>query len=116
MRHAVKHGMTEVDKIRAALDRLYAANVDRFAPYSPRLVWNGDRSATVSLVVMTRTVIADFVITDDEILIDGKFPFVFGHLEGRILRSIGDHLEKSFAAARADRAGPTMPARPSDSS
>src|SRR5690349_15229312 len=105
MRHAVKHGLTEIDAIRAALDRLYKANVDRFSAYSPRLVWNGDRSATVTLMVMSRAVVADFAITEDEILIDGKFPFVFSHFEGRILRAIGDHLDKAFAAARAGRAG-----------
>jgi hypothetical protein len=55
---------------------------------------------------MAKSVATDFVITDHEVLIDGRFPFLFSHAEGRILRRIGDHLEKSFAAARAEHPSP----------
>jgi hypothetical protein len=101
MKRAVKHGMTDVDRVRAALDGAYKANAERLSPYSPRMVWNGARAATVSVTVMTKPIITDFTITDDEVLVEGKIPFIFSHFEGKIMKVLGEQLETWFAKARS---------------
>ena len=102
MKRSMKHGLASVDRVKAALDRAYKTNADRLAPFSPKMVWNGDR-ATVSLTMMMKTVSASFAVTADEVLVEGKIPFIFRHLEGKIMDALGEHLELAFAKAREER-------------
>jgi hypothetical protein len=104
MKRAVKHGMADIDLVRAAIDGAYKANADRLSALSPRMTWNGARAATVSLTVMTKTIATHFTITDEEILVEGKIPFIFSHLEGKIMSVLGDQLEMWLAKARAGEA------------
>ena len=104
MKRAVKHGMADVDRVRAALDGAYKANADRLSPYSPRMVWNGARAVRVSVTVMTKPIVTDFTITDDEVIVESKIPFLFSHFEGRIMSVLGEQLETWLAKARAGEA------------
>jgi hypothetical protein len=110
MTRAVKHGMADLNRVRAAIDRAYKANADRLSPYSPQMVWNTTRAATVTLRVMTTTLTTDFTITDDDVLVEGKIPFLLGHVEGRILQVLGEQLEIWLAKERCEsRTGPRSP-------
>jgi hypothetical protein len=102
-KRTVKHGMTDIERVRAALDGAYTANALRLSAYSPKMVWNGARAATMSVTVMTRTITTDFTITDDDVLVEGKIPFAFRHLEGRIMTVLGEQLETWFAKTRGDK-------------
>jgi hypothetical protein len=103
-KRAVKHGMADIDRVRVALDGAFQANAKRLSAYSPRVVWNGARAATVSLTVMTKTIIANFTITDDEVLVEGKIPFLFSHLDGKIMSVLSEQVETCLAKARAEQA------------
>lgn len=103
MKRAVKHGIADVERVRAAIDAAYKANLNRLSPFSPKMVWNGDR-ATVSLTMMMKTISASLTVTADDVLVEGKIPFIFSHLEGKIMDALGEHLEAAFAKARADEA------------
>jgi hypothetical protein len=105
MRRLFKHGMADLDRVKAAIEAAYKANASRLSPYSPRMVWKGARAATVSLTVMAKTITTDFTITDDDVLVEGKIPFLFSHLEGRIMNVLGEQLETCFAKARAEQEG-----------
>ena len=100
MKRAMKHGIADVTRVRAAIDAAYKANASRLSPFSPKMVWNGER-ATVSLIMMTKTISASLTVAGDEVLIEGKIPFLFSHLEGRIMDALGEHLETAFARERA---------------
>jgi hypothetical protein len=102
-KRTVKHGMSDVERVRAALDGAYKANALRLSAYSPKMVWNGARAATMTVTVMTRTITTDFTITDDEVLVEGKIPFAFRHLEGRIMTVLGEQLVTWFAKTRGDK-------------
>jgi len=102
MKRTLKHGMTDIDRVRAAIDGAYHANVDRLSPYSPSLVWTGARAARMSVTVMRKPITADFMITDDAILVEGKIPFIFSHFEDRIMNRLGEQLETWLAKERAD--------------
>ena len=104
MKRAMKHGIADVERVRAAIDGAYKANANRLSPYSPRIAWKGAHSGTVSLTMMMKTISANFIITDDEVLVESKIPFLFSHLEGRIMDVLGEQLEIAFAKARADEA------------
>jgi hypothetical protein len=104
MKRAIKHGMVEVGHVRAALDRAYKANADRLSPYSARMVWNSDRAATVSVTVLTKPIVANFIITDDEVLVESKIPFLFSHFEGRIMDVLGEQLQIWLAKGRTGEA------------
>jgi hypothetical protein len=104
MNRTLKHGMADIDRVRAAIDGAYKANVDRLSPYSPSLVWNGARAARMSVTVMRKTITADFTITDDAILVEGKVPFMFSHFEDRIMNRLGEQLETWLAKVRPEKA------------
>jgi hypothetical protein len=102
MKRVVRHEMVNLDRVRAAIDGAYKANVHRLSPYAPKLAWNGARLATMSITVMTKTINANFTITDQEVLIEGKVPFLFGHLEGRIITVLAEQLEVWLVKVRAE--------------
>lgn len=102
MKRVLKHGMADVDRVKAAIEGAYKANSNRLSPFAPKLVWKNARAATMSVTVMTKTMTTDFTITDDEVRMEGKIPFLFSHLEGRIMNVLGEQLEIWLAKARAD--------------
>ena len=102
MKRALKHGMADLDRVKTALDLAYKANADRFSDCSPAIVWNGAREARVSLTIMAKSIIADFTITDDHVLVESKIPFLFSHFEGKFMDVIGEHVEMWLARIRAD--------------
>jgi hypothetical protein len=103
-KRAIKHGLTDLGRVRAAIEDAVRANADRLSAYSPRLVWNGERSAALSVSVIAKAIRADFTITDDEVVLEGDIPFVFTHLEDRIMSRLAEQLEAAFARARDQRA------------
>jgi hypothetical protein len=100
MKRSIKHGMTDLDRVRAAMDGAYRANVDRLSALAPRMAWTADRAATMSITVMAKTIRADFTVTQNEVLIEGKVPFLFSHLEGRIMTALSEQLEVWLAKVR----------------
>lgn len=94
------------------MDAAYLAHVDRLAPVSPKMVWTSPDTARMTATVMTRTITADFTITNEEVLVETKVPFLLSHLDGRIMQGLSEHLEASFSnASRKDRApvsGPSL--------
>ena len=101
MKYTVKHGLGDTDRVKWALDKAFKANTDRLAAYSPKMKWTGPREATVTFTVMAKTLAAGFTIADDDVVVEGKVPFVFKHFEERIKKVVGQHLEEWFAKARA---------------
>lgn len=96
--------MTDLDRVRAAIDSAYAANRARLSPFSPTMVWNGARAAKLGVTVMAKAITADVTITDDEVHVEGNVPFIFSHFEDRILTALVEQLEAALGAARASRA------------
>ena len=103
MKRALKHGMADLGRVKTALDLVYKNNLDRLAPYSPTIVWKGAHEARVSLTIMAKTIIADFTITADHVLVESKVPFLFSHFEGKVMDAIGEHLEREFSRLRANK-------------
>jgi hypothetical protein len=101
MKRALKHGIADVDSVRATLNGAYKANASRLSPYSPKMVWKGAREATVVVTVMSRPIVTDFTITDEEVLVDSRIPFVFSHFEQRIMNVLFEELETWFSKARS---------------
>jgi hypothetical protein len=102
-KRAIRHGLADAGRVRASIDQAVKANAARLAPYSPQMAWKDERAAALSVTVMAKTIRADFTITDDEVLLEGEIPFLFSHLEERIMGRLGEHLEEAFARARAER-------------
>lgn len=100
----MKHGLTDLERVRDAIARAYAANRARLSPFSPTMVWDGTRAARLGVTVMAKAITADVTITDDEVHVKGTVPIVFSHFEDRILTALVEHLEASLAAARDSRA------------
>jgi hypothetical protein len=100
-KRAVRHGLDDPDRVKAALEAAYKANAGRLSGYAPSLVWRDARTATMSLSAMAKTITADLTITDTEVVVDSKVPFLFSAFEGRIMDGLSDHLEAWFAKARA---------------
>lgn len=96
--------MTDLERVRDAIDNAYAANRARLSTFSPTMVWNGARAARLAVTVMAKAITADVTITDDEVHVEGKVPFVFSHFEDRILTALVERLDASLAAARESRA------------
>ena len=101
MKRALKHGMTDIDRVRTALDAAYKANAARLLPYAPKMVWNGAREATVAVTVMSKSIVANFTITDEDVIVESKIPFVFSYFEEKIMKILSEALETSFAKVRA---------------
>jgi hypothetical protein len=102
-KRAIRHGLGDAASVRTSIDEALKANANRLSAYSPRMVWTNERAATLSVTVMAKTIRADLTITDDDVLVEGEIPFLFSHLEERIMGRLGEQLEASFAKARADR-------------
>ena len=103
MKYAIRHDMTDLDRVKTAIDKAYDAYAERLADYSPSLRWNGDRAATVSFTVMNKTLDTDLTITDDELRLQGKVPLLFRPFEGKMTKALGEEVEKWLAKARAGR-------------
>lgn len=99
----LKHGLNDLDCVRDAITRAFQANVARLSGLSPTMVWKDAQAATLSVTVMMKPVTADLTITDQEVHLEGKVPFIFGHFEDKILSAVVEQLESSFAAARANQ-------------
>lgn len=94
--------MASREQVRAAIDSTVKANMARLAPYAPTMVWTDASAATVSVTVMAKTITANLLVTDTDVEVDAKVPFIFSHFEGRIMQVLSEQLEASFAAARTD--------------
>ena len=101
-RRAIRHGLADVERVRTSIDEAINANADRLSAFSPRLVWNSDRAATLSGTVMGKAVRADFTITGEEVVLEGEIPLLFSHFEDRIMSGLGEQLEQALARARGD--------------
>jgi hypothetical protein len=104
MKRAVKHGFADLERVKAAIDGAYKANADRLSALSPKIVWNGARAASISATVMAKTIVATFTITDDEVLVESKVPFLFSHFEAKIMNALDEHLELWLAKVRSGEA------------
>ena len=100
MEYSIKHRMTDLDRVKAVVDKAYRTYVERLADYSPSLRWTDDRSATVSFTVMNTTLDATVTITDDELRVHGDVPFFFRPFEGQITKVLGEEIEKWLARTR----------------
>jgi hypothetical protein len=101
MKRAVKHGVADVARVKAAIDGAYKANAGRLSALSPKIVWNGARAVSLSITVLAKPIVANFTITDDDVLVESKVPFLFSHLEGKIMNTLAEHLELWLGKARA---------------
>ena len=93
--------MVDLDRVKNAIDKAYDAYAERLADYSPSLRWKSDRAATVRFTVMNKTLDTDLIITDDELRLQGKVPFLLRPFEGQITKVLSAEIEKWLAKARA---------------
>lgn len=102
----LKHGLTDQDLVRKAIDDTWAANLGKLEPFSPTITWKDSRTARLGVTVMAKALTADMTISDDEVRVEAKVPFIFSHFEDRILSTLVERLETSLAAARDKQARP----------
>lgn len=100
----LKHGLTNLDLVRKAIDDTWASHRGKLEPYSPTMTWTDPRTARLGVTVMAKALTADMTISDDEVQVEAKVPFIFSHFEDRILSALVDRLETSLAAARGSQA------------
>ena len=94
MKHSVKHGISDLDRVKTVIEKAYDSYKERLSDYNPQLNWTGDRDATVSFEVMKKKLEANFKIQPDEVLIEGDIPFLFRPFEGKIKSVVGREVEK----------------------
>jgi hypothetical protein len=94
MKHTVKHGIADLDRVRTVIERAYDSYKERLSDYSPQLSWTGDRTAAVSFEVMRKKIEARFEIAPEEVRIEGDIPFLFRPFEGKIKSVVGNEVEK----------------------
>jgi hypothetical protein len=101
MKYVVKHQLDDLGRVKTVIERAYEAYEKRLEDYSPKIKWHDDKKATVEFSVMRKKIEADFLITDEEVRIEGSIPFIFRPFQGRIEKVIGEEVEKWLAKARA---------------
>ncbi len=101
MKYVAKHGIDDLERVKTVIEKAYGSYKDRLSEYSPNLSWKDDRNATVSFSVMKKSLSTDFEITDHEIRIEGKIPFIFKPFESKIEKVVGGEVEKWIAKAQA---------------
>ena len=101
MKYVAKHGIEDLDRVKTVIEKAYDSYKERLADYSPSLKWNDDRSATVTFTVMKKSINTDFVITANEVRIEGSIPFLFRPFESKIEKVVGGEVEKWIAKEKA---------------
>ncbi len=101
MKYVAKHGIDDLDQVRTVIEKAYGSYKERLSEYSPSLSWKDERNATVSFAVMKKSISTDFEITDEEIRIEGKIPFIFKPFESKIEKVVGGEVDKWIAKAQA---------------
>lgn len=101
MKYVAKHGIDDLDRVKTVIEKAYDSYKERLSDYSPNLSWKNDRSATVSFTVMKKTIDTDFEITQEEVRIEGKIPFIFKPFESKIEKVVGGEVDKWIAKAQA---------------
>lgn len=101
MKYVAKHGIDDLERVKTVIEKAYGSYKDRLSEYNPNLSWKDDRNATVSFSVMKKSINTDFEITDQEIRIEGKIPFIFKPFESKIEKVVGGEVDKWIAKAQA---------------
>ncbi len=100
MKYVTKHGIDDLDRVKTVIEKAYDSYKERLSEYNPNLTWKDDRNATVSFSVMKKSLNTDFEITEDEVRIEGKIPFIFKPFEGKIEKVVGGEIEKWIVKAK----------------
>ena len=104
MKRVVKHGVADVDRVKGAIEGAYKAHAGRLSALAPKLAWANARAASISITVMAKPIVSNFTITDDDVVVETKVPFLFSHMEGKIMDTLCEHLELWLVKARAGEA------------
>jgi hypothetical protein len=100
MKYVAKHGIDDLDRVKTVIEKAYDSYKERLSEYNPNLSWKDDRNATVSFTVMKKSLSTDFEITDNEVRIEGKIPFIFKPFESKIEKVVGGEVEKWIEKAK----------------
>lgn len=101
MEYVVKHGMSDLDRVRTVIEKAFESYQQRLADYDPNLDWRGDREAVVSFSVMKKKMEARFKLDEEQIRVEGDIPFLFRPFEGKIKKVLGEEVERWIAKAKA---------------
>lgn len=101
MKYSVKHGMSDMDRVRTVIEKAYESYQQRLADYDPSLSWKNDREAIVSFTIMKKKLEALFQIDQEEVRVEGDVPFLFRPFEGKIKQVLGQEVERWIGKAKA---------------
>ena len=101
MKHSVKHGISDLSRVKTVIEKAYDSYKERLSDYNPTLSWIEEHKAKVSFEVMKKTIEASFQIQPEEVLIEGDIPFLFRPFEGKIKSVVGSEVEKWVKKAEA---------------
>lgn len=101
MKYSVKHGMSDMDRVRTVIEKAYESYQQRLADYDPSLSWKNDREAVVSFTIMKKKLEALFQIDQEEVRVEGDVPFLFRPFEGKIKQVLGQEVERWIGKAKA---------------
>jgi hypothetical protein len=101
MKHSVKHGISDLSRVKTVIEKAYDSYKERLSDYNPQLAWIEEHSAKVSFEIMKKKIEARFKIEPKEVLIEGDIPFLFKPFEGKIKSVVGNEVEKWVKKAEA---------------
>jgi hypothetical protein len=105
LRYATKHGLAHPAQVRAAVDAIATHYMERFPDYDPSFRWLSDDKAEVTFRAMGQTLCTTLTIRGDELIAEGKLPFVFFPFKGKILQVLEREIETSLRRARSGELG-----------
>ncbi len=101
MQYVVKHGMSDLGRVRTVIEKAYESYRKRLEDHDPNLQWIDENQAKVTFTVMRKTLEARFRVDAEEVRVEGDVPFLFRPFQGKIEKVIGEEVEKWLAKARA---------------